>query len=65
MLISFEIDCFYGVWTWIYEYEPSPDLSSFRRPKLVPRPFFGGGEKVLASANFDTHSFCMNEFTTH
>jgi hypothetical protein len=22
--ISFESDCFYGMWTWIYEYTPSP-----------------------------------------
>lgn len=56
MLISFEIHCFYGLWTRIYEYGPSTDLSSFRRPELVSRTFPGGGEKALEPANFDTHA---------
>ena len=30
-LISFEINCFYGLWTRIYEYQP-PQLSSWLRP---------------------------------
>ena len=25
-LISFEINCFYGVWTQIYEYQPHPPI---------------------------------------
>ena len=29
--ISFESDCFYSLWTWIYEYLPS-QLSTFQRP---------------------------------
>ena len=57
MLISFEIDCFYGLWTRIYEYELSSDLSSFRRPNLVPRAFSGGEEKALGLANIDTFNF--------
>ena len=28
--ISFESDCFYGMWTWIYEYTPPPPLSHLR-----------------------------------
>ena len=32
-LISFEIDCFYGVWTRIYEYQPPP-------PELATALFF-------------------------
>lgn len=55
MLIFFEIDCFYGLWIWIYEYGFFIDLLSFCCFKFVFRIFFGGGEKVLELVNFDIY----------
>ena len=31
LLISFEMHCFYGLWTWIYKYAPSLKLSTWLR----------------------------------
>ena len=41
-LISFEIDCFYGVWTRIYEYQPPPPII-----ELIRRGRGGQGGHVL------------------
>jgi hypothetical protein len=44
--ISFESDCFYGMWTWIYEYTPPPPppiIVSSYRPLLeasIPNLYF-------------------------
>jgi hypothetical protein len=39
LLISFEIDCFYGLWTRIYEYSPPPQIIELAAPLAIELRF--------------------------
>jgi hypothetical protein len=58
LLIYFEISCFYGMWTRIYEYVPPPnyrsawlygtgDISGFMRPLRTKIPLFDSAKTIV------------------